>query len=164
MTEPTASLTYSLVSDPETLTPATAGHPRQGRLEITAALDGSGTEVLRCRSITVSVPTGSAPDPLTNQPERITTGYRARTRWLISKNTAGREAIEFTLRPQNPHGEHVFVTDETVTLILERIPLTTGPGAINIRITAATAGGTEAYARATTTVSLIIHPAAADRS
>lgn len=162
MTEPTASLTFSLVSDPETLTPATAGHPRQGRLEITAAFDGSGTEVLHCRSITVTLPTGNAPDSLTNQPERITTGYRARTRWLISKNTANPAAIEFTLHPQNPHREHVFHAAEAVTLILERIPLTSGPGPVNIRITAATAGGggTKAYARAATTVPLNIHPAA----
>ncbi len=61
MTEPSARLTYRLISAPDTLTPATAGHPRQGRLEITAALEGSSTEVLRCRSITVTVPTGAHP-------------------------------------------------------------------------------------------------------
>jgi hypothetical protein len=163
MNEPTTTLAYSLVSEPENLAPASEGHPRQGRLEITAALDPSSTQVLRCRSITVTVPTGRAPDGLTNQPERITTGYRARTRWLISKNTANPTRTEFTLRPQNLRRELVFDAAETVTLILERIPLITQAGTVEIQITADTNSGTEPYARATTTVPLTIHRAAADQ-
>ncbi len=163
MTEPSARLTYRLISAPDTLTPATAGHPRQGRLEITAALEGSSTEVLRCRSITVTVPTGSAPDRLTNQPERIDTRYRAPRTWHIRKNTADPQVTEFTLRPQNPRHEAVFDDTATVTLILERIPLVTRPGSIGIRITADIASGTQPFARAITTLPLTIHPDAANQ-
>jgi hypothetical protein len=164
--EPGARLVFSLTSTPDTLTPATATDRRKGRLEITAALDNAGTrdQSLRCRSLTVTIPTGSAPDRLTHQPERINTGFRSRrTWWHISKNTTDPQATVFTLRPQNPRREAVFDDASSVTLVLDRIPLTTRPGTIDIRVTAETAigtgdiGGAGAFARTTASLQLTVH-------
>jgi hypothetical protein len=166
MTESGARLAFSLTSTPDMLAPATAADRRKGLLQITAALDvpaGSG-RILRCRSITVAIPTGTAPGRLTSQPECINTGFRSpRGWWHVSRNTTDPEAAVFRLRPQNPRQEAVFDDTARVTLVLDRIPLTTESGTVDIRITAETAdpaAGAGVFARAGTVLPLVIGPAA----
>lgn len=158
MTEPAARLAFTLTSTPNVLVPATAGQPRQGRLEISAALADAdaGTQPLRCRSITVTVPTGIGGQSLTDQADRIDTAYRAARSWHVFKNTADPRAAVFVLRPSNPRHEAVFDAGVAVSLILDRIPLTGRPGTLDIQVTSDIGGEARAFAETTTTLRLRI--------
>jgi hypothetical protein len=160
----TAQLSYHLASTPATLNRATSGRPCRGRLEITATRNPAARGAATCRSITVTVPTGTGPRALTNQPERIHTAYSAHSAghgrtWYIHKNTTDPERTVFTLTPENPRHEAVFDDTATLTLILNNIPLTGQSDTVALNISDQTGTGTGTCTRSDVTLTLTIHPA-----
>jgi hypothetical protein len=162
VTEPatTANLSYTLATGPAGLVRATAGHPRQGRLEITAG-STDGQRPTSCRSITVTVPTGLAGAALTHHPERIDTAYSAPGGWFIERNFANPDAAVFTFRPSNRHHEALFDDSAGLVLILDRIPLAPRSGDVELTITDETASrpGAQDCTVGKATVTVTINPA-----
>ncbi|GAU65958.1 putative hypothetical protein [Streptomyces sp. NBRC 110611] len=165
MTEPavTAPLRYTLTTFPPVLTRAAPGRPHQGRLEITVTRDREAAKTNAvCRGVTVEVPTGKAPEALTNRPDHIDATYaapRGRT-WHIRKSTSHTDRTVFICTPENPRHEAVFDDTATFTLILDRIPLTGSPGTVTLHITDDTTTGSGTYTRRRTDLPLTLQRAA----
>ncbi|MFF2077469.1 hypothetical protein ACFVXG_22280 [Kitasatospora sp. NPDC058162] len=166
-TEPETSghLTYTLATVPEVLTSSTPQHPQYGRLDITVTRSRNAPGSVRCRGITLELPTGTHPGALTAQPESIDTTYSA-TRgrsWHILKNTAHQDRTLFTCTPENPRQEAVFDGTWALTLTLDGFPLTTTTGVTaHLRITEDTATAPASYR--THTIALPIGTRPADRN
>ncbi|MFD9688782.1 hypothetical protein [Kitasatospora sp. NPDC059088] len=158
VTATTDLLRYTLTTSPPDLVRATAGHPRQARLEIAVTRNPAADGVPDCRSITVEVPIGDGADALTARAERIDTAYRAPhgRGWHIRATTPEPGRTVFTCTPEGPRGKAGFDDREDFTLVLERIPLTGPPGTVQLRISDETATGSGAYARRSTVLPVAV--------
>ncbi|MFB7911157.1 hypothetical protein ACFC1T_32445 [Kitasatospora sp. NPDC056076] len=136
---PDGRLQAECVPSPNPLPVSTPSKTKNGVLRLTFSKPDGSPDV-KCRSITVSLPIGTAPTDLTDNPVPIDGNQDGgQGTWLIVQRPSKESSLTFVCTPEAPGNQVTFDATRRFTLKVSAIPVARTPGDVRLTVTAHTA-------------------------